>query len=77
MVTDKFVKAPEGFEGKRRYDSGVSDSYSGEWRAYARPIGADWWTDCGLVGHGQLGVEELDSLAEAAITQHVTLGVVR
>jgi hypothetical protein len=68
----KAVNAPDGFEGCRFFDAGAK-----EWMASAKPNGATWWTNVGLVGHAHVLDEELDQRAAERIIQAVALGRVK
>ncbi len=61
-----------GFDVKREFDINVKC-----WRVYARPAGARWWTNCGLIGHAQMTTVDLDALAVDLASRWIGHGMVK
>jgi hypothetical protein len=64
----------EGYEACRCFkDCGTV----GYWYAFVRKTGANYWTDCGSIGHSRIDDADLDKRSVEAVTSHIDLGLVK
>jgi hypothetical protein len=66
------IPAPEGFDAQATYDDGTR-----AYRVFARPSGAHFWTNCGVLGHAGMSVADLIALAIPVVDEHIRLGMVK